>query len=195
MAEYIDVPAPVAALLIAYELVATRQQHDPAVADLPLIGLAGLARHLARWLVYAALFGYCYPLLRGHGPLAKALGLAAVVLAAELLPILSDPHTTGSGRHLVLALLVRAGQVLVFFVVLGLLWERRLAVLADIGWNRLRDLRRITTLATPVGTVVLTVVTALGTALAGAAAAALIASDPAPPPSAPRPSPSVSSGG
>lgn len=186
--------APAAALLIIYEVVALLQQDDRSAADLTLLGLADTARHLLRWPVFAALFGYCYPLLRGNGPLPKALNLAAVVLVAELLPVLADPHVTASGRQLVIALLLRAGQVLVFFVVLGLLWERRLAVLADVGWNRLRDLRRATTLAAPAGTVVLTVVTALGTALAGAAAAALIANQAPAPPSPPRPSPSVSAG-
>ncbi|WP_433218372.1 hypothetical protein ACQP00_12290 [Dactylosporangium sp. CS-047395] len=184
--------APAAVLLVAYEVVAMVQQDDGAgLRYLSLLELADVARHLLRWPVYAGLFGYCYPLLRGRGPNPKALGLAAVVLVAELLPILADPRATAGGRQLAIAVLLRAGQVLVFFVVLGLLWERRLAVLADVGWSRLRDMRRITTLATPVGTVVLTVVTALGTALAGAAAAALIASQ-TPAPQAPRPAPSSS---
>ncbi|WP_433059161.1 hypothetical protein [Dactylosporangium sp. CS-033363] len=181
--------APAAVLLITYEIVALLQQEHGG----PVLDSVDVARHLLRWPVYAALFGFCYPLLRGRGPFPKALGLAAVVLVAELLPILADPRATAGGRQLAIAVLLRAGQVLVFFVVLGLLWERRLAVLADVGWSRLRDMRRITTLATPVGTVLLTVVTALGTALAGAAAAALIASQ-TPAPQAPRPAPSSSSG-
>jgi hypothetical protein len=195
--------APMSALLVGYEIVAISQQHTRPIEDLNLLNLAALAVHLLRWPAYSAFFGFCYPLLRGGGPLHKAINLAAIVLANELLPILSNASTrsigvafidtSASAKQIAIAALIRTGQVLLFFVILGLLWERRLAMLADVGWNRLRDLRRATTLAAPVGTLLLAIATALGTALAGAAAAALISRPSTVPPVSPHPGVSVSS--
>jgi hypothetical protein len=194
--------APASALLVGYEMLAMFQQHARPLADLTLLNLVDQSRHLLRWPAYAALYGFYYPLMRGSNPIHKALNLAIAVLGAELLPILSNPQTSSTGvafldlpttpRQLAVAVLVRAGQVLVFFIALGLLWERRLALLADVSWNRLRDIRRATTLAAPIGTLILTIATALGTALAGAAAAALISNTGTTPPTTPRPTTSES---
>ncbi|WP_089156772.1 hypothetical protein [Micromonospora sp. NBS 11-29] len=146
-----------------------------------------------RWIGYAALYGFFYPLIRGRTPVAKAITLALLVMPSELLSVTGALDFTppadeaGIYRSLLLGLAIRLGQVIVFSVVLGLAWERRLARLAGYGWSRVRNVRSLRALATPATTVVVAAATALGTALAGTAVAALLST---PGPTAPSPGPS-----
>ncbi|MFI5835032.1 hypothetical protein ACIA5A_15305 [Micromonospora sp. NPDC051300] len=153
-----------------------------------------------RWIGYAAIFGFFYPIVRGRTPVAKALALALLIAPSELLSVVGAFDFTppldrdGTYGSLLLGLAIRLGQVIVFSVVLGLAWERRLARLAGYGWDRMRNVRSLRTLATPATTVVVAVATALGTALAGTAVAALLSTPgpPAPTPAPPSGPPSAS---
>jgi len=172
---------PIAGLIMAFE-VWTFIENDEAISWFPeTIAVLDAARHLARWLGYALLFGYFYPLLRGRTPVVKALALSLAVLAAETPPILaalssevSSNIADFSGLDLVTAVVIRMGQVIVFCLVLGLAWERRLAHLAGFTWDRLRNIRSIRALAAPATAVTIAAATALATALAGAVVTGLL---------------------
>ncbi|MEV4714471.1 hypothetical protein [Micromonospora sp. NPDC049374] len=149
--------------------------------------VALILAHILRWIAYAAIFGYFYSLIRGQTPVAKAMVLVLLILPAELLSVLSMIEPAGesaAGRgittagELLLALGIRTGQALVFCTVLGLAWERRMAMLAGYRWDRLRNIRSLRALATPAGTVIVAIATALGTALASTAVAALLTTGP-----------------
>jgi hypothetical protein len=175
---------PVALLIIGYEIFAFARSND-SLSGLELASTLILALHWARWFVYALIFGYFYPLLRGRSPVVKALALAAALLATEVLPILGAATGTtadssiwapASPHDLALATAIRVGQIIVFFATLGLLWERWLANAADYRWDRIRNIHSLRALATPAGTVIIAAATAAATALASASVAALLAS-------------------
>ncbi|MEV4545500.1 hypothetical protein [Micromonospora echinaurantiaca] len=194
---------PLVVLIAGYEVWALLTAEPGVFLESAVWEVVVVVIHLLRWFAYAAVYGYFYPLIRGRTPVAKAGALVLLVLPAELLTVLSSvsPHGDWAGEtsiittagELFLALAIRAGQVVVFCVVLGLAWERRLAALAGYRWDRLRNIRSIRALATPAGTVLVAVATALGTAVASTAVAALLTSgSPAPAPqSTPSPSPGV----
>ncbi|MEV4511556.1 hypothetical protein AB0K00_21590 [Dactylosporangium sp. NPDC049525] len=172
---------PAALLLIGYEIFAfTRVAGSDLFAQAPTVVLVDFGRHLARWFVYALIFGYFYPLLRGVGPVAKAFAFGAAILATELLPMLDGEgigasDLSASPRDIVVAAAIRVGQLIVFVATLGLLWERRLAHAADYPWDRLRNIRSLRALAAPISTIAIAVLTTVGTAFAGAAVVALLA--------------------
>ncbi|MFI7491781.1 hypothetical protein ACIBXA_25720 [Micromonospora echinaurantiaca] len=193
---------PLVVLVVGYEVWALLVAEPGLFLERPVWQVAVVVIHILRWFAYAAVYGYFYALIRGRTPVAKAMALVLLVLPAELLTVLSSvsPRTDWAGEtsittagELFLALAIRAGQVVVFCVVLGLAWERRLAALAGYRWDRLRNIRSVRALATPAGTVLVAVATALGTAVASTAVAALLTSgSPAPTPqSTLSPSPSV----
>ncbi|GAA1569952.1 hypothetical protein GCM10009827_109690 [Dactylosporangium maewongense] len=182
---------PVAALLVGYELFALAAPDSGAAAmrERTVADLVELFAHMARWFVYALLFGFLYPLLRGDGPVTKAAAFVVALLGVELLPIFdlsgrsgaeSSVLTPASGREVLLALLIRLGQLVMFFGVLSLLWERWLARAAGYSWDRVRNVRSARALVAPVGTVVIAGLTTAATALAGAAVVALLATGPGP---------------
>jgi hypothetical protein len=134
---------PVALLIIGYEVLAFARSADPdpAFAELQPANIVILGLHWARWFVYALVFGYFYPLLRGSSPVVKSLALASAVLATEVLPIFgastgstadSSVLAPASPHDLALATAIRVGQIIVFFSTLGLLWERWLANAANL---------------------------------------------------------------
>ncbi|MFI6237253.1 hypothetical protein ACIBD9_27115 [Micromonospora sp. NPDC050784] len=191
---------PLFVLIVGYELGLPSVPYG-LIFNPPWQAVLVLA-HIMRWIAYAAIFGYFYPLIRGRSPVAKAMVLVLLILPAELLSVLAlispagDPaagRSITASDELLLALGIRTGQALVFCTVLGLAWERRMAVLAGYRWDRLRNIRSLRALATPAGTVIVAIATALGTALAGTAVAALLTTGPnAPPAPASTPSPTQS---
>ncbi|MFE2614339.1 hypothetical protein ACFXA2_12065 [Micromonospora chalcea] len=189
---------PLFTLIVGYELGL------PSIPYMLIINppwqAALILAHILRWIAYAAIFGYFYSLIRGRTPVAKAMVLVFLMLPAELLSVLSliesagdssDGRTITTPDELLLALGLRTGQALVFCTVLGLAWERRMAMLAGYRWDRLRNIRSLRALATPAGTVIVAIATALGTALAGTAVAALLTTGTSTPAS-PQPTPSSS---
>ncbi|MEU6372860.1 hypothetical protein [Streptomyces sp. NPDC046909] len=152
-----------------------------------------LSLHILRWVVYGAFYGYFYPRLPGHVPVAKSTFFLMAVLLPELTLIpLSAPYST---RETLTVLLLRTGETVVFCYGLGLSWEVRLARLAGLPWSGLRDLRRLSTVSAPAATVIVAMATTVATALAGAATVAMLQSGPANPesPAVPQnPSPSAS---
>ncbi|MFF7448820.1 MULTISPECIES: hypothetical protein [unclassified Streptomyces] len=141
-----------------------------------LSGLALLALHILRWMVYGAFYGYFYPRLLGHVPVAKSTFFLLAVLLPELTLIpLSAPY---SARDALTVLLLRTGETVVFCYGLGLSWEIRLARLAGLPWSGLRDLRRLSTVTAPAATVIVAMATTVATALAGAATVAMLQSGP-----------------
>ncbi|WP_433222447.1 hypothetical protein ACQP00_23490 [Dactylosporangium sp. CS-047395] len=182
---------PVGLLFAGYELFAILAPVDAAermpyrtVADLLVI-----AAHLGRWFGYALLFGFLYPLLRGDGPIAKAAAFGVALLGVEVLPILDLPAggraessvlDPATGRDLAIAVLIRAGQLVMLLGGLGLLWERWLTRAAGYSWDRVRNVRSLRSLAAPVGTILVSVLTTAGTALASATVAALLSTGPDP---------------
>ncbi|MFG2105227.1 hypothetical protein [Micromonospora chersina] len=187
---------PVAAAIACFDLWNFLSSPDQPWAYASGIEHAWTLVRFLRWIGYAVFFGFFYPLIRGRTPVAKALALALLIAPAELLSVVGglDFHTAEGiidpdvYRSLLLGLCIRLGQVIVFSVTLGLAWERRLARLAGYGWDRMRNVRSLKTLATPATTVVVAVATALGTALAGTAVAALLSTPGSP---GPAPSPTV----
>jgi hypothetical protein len=181
----VQLAIPLALLLIGYEVfaLAVAKAHSGWVSGLRTAEMVGVVLHLARWPVYALIFGYFFPFLRGASPVGKAVVFAAAVLPSELLPIF-DVHATDissivtpvSAEDLVLAVLIRIGQIIAYFATLGLLWERSLMRMAGYPWGRVRNIRSLRALATPVTTVLIAVLTAAGTAIAGVAVAALLSS-------------------
>lgn len=145
----------------------------------PIVSLSELgmlALHILRWVIYAAFYGYFYPRLIGHVPVAKSTFFLLAVLLPELTLIpLSAPYST---RDTLTVLLLRTGEIVVFCYGLGLSWEIRLARLAGLPWSGLRDLRRLSTVTAPAATVIVAMATTVATALAGAATVAMLQSGP-----------------
>jgi hypothetical protein len=168
--------------LIVWESIAYRD----AIDRLTLLHFIALLPYLGRWGVYGLLFGLFYTRIPGHTPLRKSLRLACAFLPAEVLGALDINDVTP--RRLALEVALRVCQLLVFCVVLGFVWERRLLEAARLPWSAVRDFRRMRSLAAPLGTVVIAAVTAAATAFAGALSTPDPPSVPPPatsPPSAP----------
>ncbi|WP_436531824.1 hypothetical protein [Actinoplanes sp. HUAS TT8] len=162
----------IAAPIIGLEVAALADQF--AVGDMqwwPGITLLATIRYIARWLIYAVVFGYFYPLLRGRTPVIKAFSAVLAVLPAELLNLVL---VDAPAKVFALAASLRVGQVGGFFVALGLFWEWRLARQANLPWSRVRDFRSARSLATPVTTIIVAGGTALATAVAGLAVSSML---------------------
>jgi hypothetical protein len=165
-----------------------------------LLSIFSFLCYALRWLLYAFIFGYFYPALRGTTAPTKAIGLLIAVLVAELSQILA---MSPPSEDLAIAATIRGGQVIVLALGLGLLWERKLIVAAGVDWRLLRDFRKLGSLAVPVSTVIVAVVTTVATVTANAAVDNIIHPPPTPPasvtptpsdvkPTGPEPSPSHS---
>ncbi len=160
--------------VIVFELVIGAR----AVDSEPFFVMAAFFCYTLRWLAYAFAFGYLYPALRGRTPLTKAIGLATAILAIEICRLAAESGANPDWR---LAAGIRTGQILVFALGLGLLWERRLSMRAGVAWGVVRDFRTLRALAVPVTTVLVAVGTTAATILAGAAMNAVVGPTPAGP--------------
>ncbi|REE95074.1 hypothetical protein [Thermomonospora umbrina] len=167
--------APMALYEVWISYVGTDYDHSASLTAL----VARYGLNAARWLVYGAVFGYFYTRLRGMRPISKACGLVAAIAIPELLAIATVPYSTQ--QAILFATGIRAGQLLVLAIGLGLYWEWRLAQAAGVPWGRIRDFRTPTALAAPITAVAVALTTAVATPLAGAAVATLLQPSPAPP--------------
>lgn len=165
---------PVAAFEIIV-LARTGQPLNFALHD--TITLLGISLVLFKGAVYGALAGYYYPLIRGANSVQKFASMLLVVAITELVAFASS---LSESNATLLTGAIRLGTLVVFFLAMGLVWERRLAILANIPWIRLRDFRSVRALGTPVTTVIVAGATVLITALASAAVAPIIQPPPAP---------------
>ena len=124
-----------------------------------------------RWVIYACVFGYYYPAVRGATPTSKSLVLFVAVAIPEVVWLMSEELTTNEFMLLVAA---RLGQAAVLCFGLGLFWERRLVQAAGLGWGRIRDFRALRGLATPIITIAIAVATTVATGLAGATLTSIV---------------------
>lgn len=116
---------------------------------------------------FGFLYGYFYPRLRGTQPVTKALFVMSAALVTELsayVPSLVDPDIGGLDKLQVVAIVV--GQGALVFIGLGLYWEWRIMFTAGEPWARVRNIRSVRSLATPLVAVVI----AAGTTAATSAA-------------------------
>jgi hypothetical protein len=125
-----------------------------------------LALFESRWIAYGFVFGYLYPFVRGSTPTTKAAALLAAMLAPELVDLIPRFPTTGLDALAVVALV---GQLVMYAIGMGLLWEHRLVRKAGVAWARIRDLRTFRAVGTPFTAVVVTIATTAATAIVGAA--------------------------
>ncbi|MFI6323840.1 hypothetical protein ACIBG8_40380 [Nonomuraea sp. NPDC050556] len=126
------------------------------------------SRYLFTLAAYGFLFGFYYPRIRGTQPMTKALYLMAAVLVTELsayVAALVDPDLSGLDKMVVVAIVT--GQVALVCVGLGLYWEWRLMHLAGEPWGRVRNVRSVRSLATPLLAVVIAAGTTAATSAAG----------------------------
>ncbi|GGW83686.1 hypothetical protein GCM10010297_00150 [Streptomyces malachitofuscus] len=174
-----------------YQLLFTEAVGHDGSTPFALGQISKLLR-FAHWALYGFVFGYFYALLRGSTPIAKAAMLMAVVLPAELLvviPLTADVAYTvnPSWNDTAVTCGVLAGQILVPCMVLGLVWEWRLAQAAALKWSQVRNFRRLSSVTVPLGTVLVAAATAFATVVAGAWAQQELQ----PPPGAPSPTQSA----
>jgi hypothetical protein len=166
--------------LAALELTVSALNEKPIdLTSQDTIELLSTIRILFRGVIYGALTGYFYPLLRGSNPVQKFGSMLIVVAITEMVAFssaLNEPDSTLPTG------IFRLGTLIIFFLVMGLLWERRITVLANVPWTRLRDFRSLRALGTPATTVIIAGATVLITALAGALIAPLIQQPPISPP-------------
>ncbi|MFI8894719.1 hypothetical protein [Streptomyces paradoxus] len=172
----------------AYQLLFAEAVGTDGSGPFALEEISKLLR-FGHWALYGFVFGYFYALLRGSTPIAKAAALMAVVLPAELLamiPLTADPEyaLNPSWNDMAVTCGVLAGQILVPCMVLGLVWEWRLARAAALKWSQVRNFRRLSSITVPLGTVLVAAATAFATVVAGAWAQQELQ----PPPGSPSPS-------
>ncbi|NUW45356.1 hypothetical protein [Nonomuraea rhodomycinica] len=125
-------------------------------------------RYLLALPAFGFLFGYFYPRIRGTQPMTKALYLMAAALATELsgyLSTLVEPDIGGLDKVQVVAIV--GGEVALVCIGLGLYWEWRLMHLAGEPWARVRNIRSVRSLATPLLAVLIAAVTTAATSAAG----------------------------
>ncbi|MFI6906379.1 hypothetical protein ACIBKY_34315 [Nonomuraea sp. NPDC050394] len=125
------------------------------------------ARYLLTLPAFGFLFGYFYPRIRGTQPMTKVLHLMAAALVTELsayLPAFAEPDVSAFDKLQLLAIVV--GQVALVYIGLGLFWEWRLMHLAGEPWGRVRNIRSLRSLATPLVAVLIAVVTTAATSAA-----------------------------
>lgn len=126
------------------------------------------SRYLLTLPAFGFLFGYFYPRIRGTQPMTKALHLMAAALVTELsayLPTLFEPDVGVADKVQVMAIVV--GEVALVCIGLGLYWEWRIMHLAGEPWARVRNIRSVRSLATPLLAVVIAAGTTAATSAAG----------------------------
>lgn len=137
------------------------------------------SRYLFTLAAFGFLFGYFYPRLRGTQPMTKALYLMAAVLVTELsayIAALVDPDLSGLDKLVVVAIVT--GQVALVCIGLGLYWEWRLMHMAGEPWGRVRNVRSVRSLATPLLAVVIAAGTTAATSAAGKTVDRILKGDP-----------------
>lgn len=135
-----------------------------------------------RWIIYACIFGYYYPIIRGTSPTSKSFVLFMAVAISEVILLSGQLGSTGelavggelAVDELVLPVALRLGQAAVLCFGLGLFWELRLVQAAGLGWGRIRDFRALRGLATPVVTVAIAAATTIATGIAGATLTSIV---------------------
>ncbi|MEU7001950.1 hypothetical protein [Nonomuraea sp. NPDC046570] len=126
------------------------------------------ARYLFTLPAFGFFFGYFYPRLRGTQPMTKALNLMAGGLVTELspyIPALAEPDLGMPDKVQLVAIVV--GQVAVVCMGLGLFWEWRIMYLAGEPWGRVRNIRSLRSLATPLVAVAIAAGTTAATSATG----------------------------
>ncbi|MFD1935917.1 hypothetical protein ACFSKW_31045 [Nonomuraea mangrovi] len=126
------------------------------------------ARFMFTLPAFGFFYGYFYPRLRGTQPVTKALYVMSVALVTELsayVPSLVDPDIGGFDKLQVVAIVV--GQGALVFIGLGLYWEWRIMFAAGEPWARVRNVRSVRSLATPLVAVVIAAGTTAATSAAG----------------------------
>ncbi|WP_143590819.1 hypothetical protein [Thermoactinospora rubra] len=126
------------------------------------------ARGLLALPCFGFLFGYFYPRIRGTQPMTKALHLMAAATATELSAYISamfEPDIGVADKAQLVAIVV--GQTALACIGLGLYWEWRIMHLAGEPWGRVRNIRSIRSLATPLIAVLIAVGTTAATTVAG----------------------------
>ncbi|MFI6815549.1 hypothetical protein ACIBG7_24290 [Nonomuraea sp. NPDC050328] len=126
------------------------------------------ARGLLSLPVFGFLYGYFYPKIRGTQPMTKALHLMAAATATELsayLTALFEPDIGAADKIQLIAIVV--GQTSLACIGLGLYWEWRIMHLAGEPWGRVRNVRSVRSLATPLLAVVIAAGTTAATSVAG----------------------------
>ncbi|MFC4035751.1 hypothetical protein ACFO3J_30405 [Streptomyces polygonati] len=123
------------------------------------------------WAVYGFVYSWTYTWMRGATPLRKALSLGLVVVLAETVPLVVatlSPQWTGvtAGGRDWLLIAVTAVQALSICLLLGLLWEVRLARAADMPWRRLHAGRTLPWVSLRAATFLLAIVSTLATTTA-----------------------------
>ncbi|MBB6351496.1 hypothetical protein ACWGH8_30930 [Nonomuraea muscovyensis] len=125
-------------------------------------------RYLLTLPAFGFLFGYFYPRVRGTQPMTKALHLMAAALLTELSGYVSTLVEPDIGvMDKVQAVAIVGGQVALVCIGLGLTWEWRLMHLAGEPWGRVRNVRSLRSLATPLLAIVIAAVTTAATSAAG----------------------------
>lgn len=126
------------------------------------------ARSLIALPTFGFLYGYFYPRVRGTQPMSKALHLMVAALVTELSGYVSTLVEPDLGPHLkVQVVAIVVGEVALVSIGLGLYWEWRIMRLAGEPWARVRTLRSLRSLATPLLAVVIAVSTTVATSAAG----------------------------
>lgn len=126
------------------------------------------ARSVIALPVFGFLFGYFYPRIRGTQPMTKALNLMVAALATELsgyVSALAEPDLGAMDKVQVVAIIV--GKAALVAIGLGLYWEWRIMHLAGEPWARVRNIRSLRSLATPLLAIVIAAVTTAATSAAG----------------------------
>lgn len=125
-------------------------------------------RYLFTLSAFGFVFGYFYPRIRGTQPMTKALYLMAAVLVTELSAYstaLVDPDLSGMDKLVAVAIVT--GQVALACIGLGLFWEWHIMHVAGEPWGRVRNIRTVRSLATPLLAVVIAAGTTAATSAAG----------------------------
>ncbi|MFI7448976.1 hypothetical protein ACIBQX_15885 [Nonomuraea sp. NPDC049714] len=126
------------------------------------------ARSLIALPAFGFLFGYFYPRVRGTQPMTKALHLMVAALATELSGYVSTLVEPDLGAHVkVQVVAIVVGEAALVSIGLGLFWEWRIMHLAGEPWARVRSLRSLRSLATPMLAVVIAASTTVATSAAG----------------------------
>ncbi|MDA0637689.1 hypothetical protein OUY22_30140 [Nonomuraea sp. MCN248] len=126
------------------------------------------ARSVIALPAFGFLFGYFYPRIRGTQPMTKALNLMAAALATELsgyVAALAEPDLGAMDKVQVVAIIV--GKVALVSIGLGLYWEWRIMHLAGEPWARVRNIRSLRSLATPLLAIMIAAITTAATSAAG----------------------------
>jgi len=125
------------------------------------------ARSVIALPAFGFLFGYFYPRIRGTQPMTKALHLMAAALVTELsgyVAAIAEPDLGAMDKVQVVAIIV--GKAALVSIGLGLYWEWRIMYLADEPWARVRNIRSLRSLATPLLAITIAAITTAATSAA-----------------------------